>query len=90
MTWRPWHLVTRYTKYALWVVPLIAMMLELVLAHILSELDAMLGWKLAGLAVPGAQAMLQAIITMTLSFLVFTFGPLLVAIQVASGLFANP
>ena len=34
---------------------------------------------------PVAQAMLQTITTMTLSFIVFTFGSLLVAIQVAGG-----
>ncbi len=85
MTWRPWHFLTRYTKYALWVVPFIAIIFELVLTRVLHELDAMLGWKFSNLGVPGAQAMLQAIITMTLSFLVFTFGSLLVAIQVASG-----
>ena len=39
----------------------------------------------AGLGVPGANAMLQTIVTMTLSFMVFTFGSLLVALQVASG-----
>jgi uncharacterized membrane protein len=85
MTWSHWHSLTRYTKYALWVVPFIAIVLELVLTKLLHGLDAMLGWRLAGLGVPGAQAMLQAIITLTLSFVVFTFGSLLVAIQVASG-----
>ena len=33
----------------------------------------------------GAQALYQTVITLTLSFLVFTFGSLLVAIQVAGG-----
>ena len=48
-------------------------------------LDMWLGWRLAGLGVSGAQAMYQTVITLTLSFIVFTFGSLLVAIQVASG-----
>lgn len=85
MNWRPISLVARYTKHALWVVPFIAGVLELMLALFLRKLDAMLGWTLLGLGIEGAQAMLQAIITMTLSFVVFTFGSLLVAIQVASG-----
>ncbi|HEY2341897.1 MAG TPA: DUF2254 domain-containing protein, partial [Chthoniobacteraceae bacterium] len=38
-----------------------------------------------GLGVTGAQAMYSAIISLTLAFIVFTFGSLLVAIQVASG-----
>ena len=33
----------------------------------------------------GAQALFQAVVTATLTFIVFTFGSLLVAIQVASG-----
>ena len=41
------------------------------------------GWSLLDFALPGAQALLQAIVTATLSFVVFTFGSLLVAIQVA-------
>jgi uncharacterized membrane protein len=53
--------------------------------RLLHWLDAQLGWTLLGFGVAGAQAVLQAIVTATLSFLVFTFGSLLVAIQVASG-----
>jgi uncharacterized membrane protein len=45
----------------------------------------MLGWQLQRFSASGAQAMLETIITMALSFVVFTFGSLLVAIQVASG-----
>ena len=39
----------------------------------------------AGLEPAGATALYQTVITLTLSFLVFTFGSLLVAIQVAGG-----
>ena len=49
------------------------------------RIDAWLGWQFANLAVSGAQAMYQTIITLALSFLVFTFGSLLVAIQIAGG-----
>jgi uncharacterized membrane protein len=42
-------------------------------------------WHLADLTVSGAQTLFQTTITLSLSFLVFTFGSLLVAIQVASG-----
>ena len=38
-----------------------------------------------GFSAQGAEAMLQALITATMSFVVFTFGSMLVAIQVASG-----
>jgi len=44
-----------------------------------------LAWKGLALGLTGAQAMFNAVITLTLSFIVFTFGSLLIAIQVASG-----
>ena len=48
-------------------------------------LDARFAWKGLALGVTGAQAMFNAVITLALSFIVFTFGSLLVAIQVAGG-----
>jgi uncharacterized membrane protein len=48
-------------------------------------LDNRFAWKGLALGVTGAQAMFDAVITLALSFIVFTFGSLLVAIQVASG-----
>ncbi len=76
---------TEYIRSALWFVPFIAILLELVLARLLHELDLRLGWTLLGLGASGARAILDATVTMTLSFLVFTFGSLLVAIQIAGG-----
>ncbi len=43
------------------------------------------GGDLAGLSPAGATALYQTFIALTLNFLVFTFGSLLVAIQVAGG-----
>ena len=82
---RPWHLFRRYTSHALWVVPFSAIILELVLYRLLNALDDMLGWHLQRFSASGAQSLLETVITMNLSFVVFTFGSLLVAIQVASG-----
>ena len=78
------HLLRRYTS-TLWVVPFSAIILELVLYRILNALDDMLGWQLQRFSASGARSMLETIITMNLSFVVFTFGSLLVAIQVAGG-----
>ena len=77
------HLRT-YLRSSLWAVPIIAIPLELMLTRPLHRLDAWMGWSLLDIGVSGAQATLQAIVTATLSFTVFTFGSLLVAIQVAS------
>ena len=85
-----WSRVTGYLKSSLWVVPLIAIPLGMIAVRILHWLDGHLAWTLtgsvaAGLAVTefgvtGARALLDAIVTSTLSFVVFTFGSLLVAI----------
>jgi uncharacterized membrane protein len=85
MHWKQFYYVRDYLRSSLWIVPLVAIPLELSATRILHYLDGWLGWSLLGLGVPGAQAMLNAIITATLSFVVFTFGSLLVALQVASG-----
>jgi uncharacterized membrane protein len=85
LTWNRLYRATSYLKSALWTVPLIAIVIELPTTHLVHALDEWLGWRLAGLAVAGAQAMYQTVITLTLSFLVFTFGSLLVAIQIAGG-----
>ena len=85
MHWKQFYYVRDYLRSSLWIVPLVAIPLELAATRILHRLDGWLGWTFLGLGVPGAQAMLNAIITATLSFVVFTFGSLLVALQVASG-----
>jgi uncharacterized membrane protein len=84
MNWNQRYGLKNYLKSSLWVVPFIAIPLELVAARLLYGLDARLGWSLLGFTETGAQALLQAFVTATLSFVVFTFGSLLVAIQVAS------
>jgi uncharacterized membrane protein len=48
-------------------------------------LDRYVTWDLTGLGVEGARTLFQTIVTLTLTFVVFTFGSLLVAIQIASG-----
>ena len=85
MHWKQFYYVRDYLRSSLWIVPLIAIPLELAATRILHRLDAWLGWTFLDLGVSGAQAMLNAIVTATLSFVVFTFGSLLVALQVASG-----
>ena len=85
ISWNHWYRLASYAKSSLWIVPFFAIALYLIVARFTFGLDERLGWTLLGLAVPGAQSLYQTIITMTMSFMVFTFGSLLVAIQVASG-----
>jgi uncharacterized membrane protein len=85
ITWNLIFRVTSYIKSSLWVVPIIAILLEQIVFRLLHLLDAWLVYPFDGWGLSGAEAMVQTVITLTLSFLVFTFGSLLVAIQVASG-----
>ena len=85
MTWGQGYRLTSYLKSALWTVPLIAIAIELVVAPMIHALDRWQRWRLAELSPTGATALYQTVITLTLSFLVFTFGQLLVAIQIAGG-----
>ena len=85
MTWNRRYQVKSYLRSSLWVIPLVALPLQQVAWALARTLDTRLAWKGLGLGVTGAQAMFNAVITFTLSFIVFTFGSLLIAIQVAGG-----
>ena len=86
MTWNRWYAFRSYVRSSLWIVPFIALLLEQVTFRVVYALDARIGWVPPWpLSLSGTQSALQTIITLSLSFIVFTFGSLLVAIQVASG-----
>jgi uncharacterized membrane protein len=85
MTWNRRYQVKSYLRSALWIIPFFAVPLEQVAWVLARTLDTRFAWKGLALGVTGAQAMFNAVITLALSFIVFTFGSLLVAIQVAGG-----
>jgi len=85
VTWGRAYRLTSYLKSALWTVPLIAIAIELVISPMIHALDTWQRWRVFGFALTGATALYQTVVTLTLSFLVFTFGQLLVAIQIAGG-----
>ena len=85
LVWNNIYRTTSYLRSALWTIPILSILVVLLVAPGLRVLDSWLGWRLSGLGISGAQALYQTTITLTLSFLVFTFGSLLVAIQVAGG-----
>ena len=85
LTWNRLYRATSYARSALWIVPFVSILLVLLIAPLLRWLDTWLGWRLSGLGVAGATTLYQTIISLTLSFLVFTFGSLLVAVQIAGG-----
>jgi uncharacterized membrane protein len=83
--WNRAYRALSYLRSALWVVPIVAVLLALVVIALLQQLDRYVTWDLTGLGVAGARTLFETITTLTLTFVVFTFGSLLVAIQIASG-----
>lgn len=83
--WNRFYGALSYLRSTLWVVPLVAVVAALVFIRLLTALDRWIPWDLTTLGVDGAKALFQTVITLSLSFLVFTFGSLLVAIQIAGG-----
>jgi uncharacterized membrane protein len=85
MNWKQSNRIASYFRSSLWVIPIAALILEQIVTLIVRQIDSHLGWSGLGLGVEGARALCNAVINLTLSFTVFTFASLLVAIQVASG-----
>jgi uncharacterized membrane protein len=85
LVWNNLYWTTSYLRSALWIVPFLSILLVLAVMPVLRWLDGWLGWRISGLGPDGARSLYESVITLTLSFTVFTFGSLLVAIQVASG-----
>jgi len=85
MAWNRAYRMVSYLRSTLWVVPLVAMLLVLVVTRVLHWVDRQVTWNLTGLDVAGATILFQTLITLTLSFVIFTFGFLLVALQIAGG-----
>jgi uncharacterized membrane protein len=83
--WRTRYAFRSYLRSSMWMVPLAAYVVSLVAIRILGWLDEHLQWQWAWqLSVDVVQNVLQMFIAAMLSFIVFTFSSLLVAIQIAS------
>ncbi len=93
MRWNWQYIIKSYIRSSLWLVPFFAVLAYMVVTRITHGIG---GWLMQtgridemtafmGLSMAGARTMLETIVTINLSFLVFTFGSLLVAIQVAGG-----
>jgi uncharacterized membrane protein len=86
MRWNRWYSLKSYVRSSLWIVPLIALLLYVVIIRVVYAIDAWIVWMpLFPWGVSGTQTVLETIVTLTLTFIVFTFGSLLVAIQIAGG-----
>jgi len=84
LKWNQRYLLKSHLRSSLWIVPLISIPIALVCARMLHRLDMRLDWNLLGFELAGAKSLLEAFVSAALAFVVFTFGSLLVAIQIAS------
>ncbi len=93
MQWNRKYVIKSYIGASLWFMPFLSLLAFWVLSRITYGIG---GWLLRteridettafyAVTMVGARSALDTIVTMNLSFLVFTFGSLLVAIQVAGG-----
>jgi len=93
MPWSRWYSIKSYIKSALWVVPLIALLVGRILKFLVEIIGTWmqnqglynLETGFLALNAVEARSFLDRLFTLNVSFLVFTFGSLLVAIQVAGG-----
>ena len=93
MRWNLKYAIRSYIRGSMWLVPFFAVVLYMAFHRITYAIGVWLvqtGWfdettAFFGLSMAGARSMLETVVTLNLSFLVFTFGSLLVAIQVAGG-----
>ena len=85
MGWNRRYAIFSYLRSSLWTVPLFALVVEQIGVRFLTFIDQTLRW-VPTLVVTAAEAgdALATIQSLTIAFLVFTFGSMLVALQVAS------
>ena len=83
MTWLQRYRVRSFFRTSVWFPPLIGMVAALLVHPLIQRVDAMLGWK-AVVGPDGARAVLGALAASMLTFIVFVFSILLVAVQLAS------
>jgi uncharacterized membrane protein len=85
MGWDRRYAIVSYMRSSLWTVPLFALVVEQIGVRFLAFIDQSLKWVPA-LVVTAAEAgdAMATIESLSIAFLVFTFGSMLVALQVAS------
>jgi uncharacterized membrane protein len=85
MGWNRSYVIKSYLRSSLWIVPLLAIVVEQIGIRFTSIIDNSLQWAPRfSITAAEASGAMDTIETLTASFLVFTFGSMLVAIQVAS------
>jgi uncharacterized membrane protein len=87
MTWRQRHTLRRQLKSSLWPIPFACMLAGILAGRWLSWIDVQLGWTL-NISADTARSIGMFLAGSLLSFIVFIFTVLLVAVQLASAQFS--
>jgi hypothetical protein len=75
MNWSRWYVTKSYFRSSLWIIPLIALVLENVAIRVVFGLHEWLNWvPWFGATLTGTEETLHTVETLTISFIVFTFG----------------
>ena len=86
MRWNQLYALRSYLRSSLWIVPFISLLLYILVIRLVYAVDREVAWQPpVAWGDLGTRSILETIITLMLTFIVFTFGSLLVAIQVAGG-----
>lgn len=72
MDWKRSNQLSSYLRSSLWIVPIGAGILEQLFLLLARTIDSQLDWQWLGLGVEGARGLCNAVVTLTLSFTVFT------------------
>lgn len=83
MTWRQRCRLRALGRTAVWITPLLAMLVAMIAAPLLRCVDRRLGWALLDFSPDGGRAVLGAMAASMMTFIVFVFSILLVAVQIA-------
>jgi uncharacterized membrane protein len=83
MTWLQRYRFNKFMRTSVWLPPFFGMLAAMLMLPPIRWLDAALGWQ-AAIGPDGARAMLGALVASLLTFIVFVFTILLVAVQLAS------
>src|SRR5690349_7894005 len=74
---QPFYHLRHSFRSSLWTIPIVAIPFAMLATRLAHWMDERLQWDFLGFGLKGAEALLAATATATLSFLVFTFGSLL-------------
>jgi len=83
VSWLQRYRLNSFLRSSVWLPPLLGMVAALLLSPLIRKLDLILGWQ-AVVGPDSARALLAALSSSMLTFIVFVFSILLVAVQLAS------